>query len=111
MRNDAAEYDFDLGVEIVIAFVEAQVLRTTRSARSANDDAVENLADEPFVVHVRAGDAHRQRYAAAIGQDVPFDALFRPIGRVGARVVPPFGAFTEALSRDVHFHWMPRLPS
>jgi hypothetical protein len=111
VRHDAAQHDFDLGIKIVIPLVHAQMLWTAWSSRGADDDGVEYLANKPLVVHVGSGDAHRQRDAATIGQDVSLYAFFRAIRGIGPRAVPPFGAFTMALSRAVHFQSMPRLPS
>ena len=57
---------------------------------------------------VGASDFCGQRNAPSVGQNVAFDATFRAVGRVGAREVPPFGAFTMALASDDR---MPRLRS
>lgn len=104
MGHNAAPSDCALGIVVVVTLVEAEVFGTTRSARCADDHAVEHVANHPLVVHVRGGDAHREWHAAAVGQDVALDPAFRAIRGIRARVVPPFGAFTEALSSDVHFH-------
>ena len=84
---------------------------TTRAAQGPYDDVVEYCADHPLVVDVRASDARGHRYTATIGQDVPFYAAFRAVRRLRPRVVPSFGAFTVALSNDVHSHWIPRRAS
>lgn len=87
------------------------MLRAPRSARATHDNGVEHLADHCSVRHIRAADERRDRDAAAVGQNVALYAAFRPVRRVRPREVPPFGAFTEALSRELHFHAMPRRPS
>jgi hypothetical protein len=109
--HDPASPDGRLGVLVVVPLLEAEVLRAARSARGAEDHCIERLPDEPLVVDVRAGDLGGQGHAAAVRQDVAFDAAFRPIRGVGAREAPPFGALAMALSSEDHFHWMPRLRS
>lgn len=111
VRCDPTGTDGRLGVLVVVALVEAEVLGPARAARGTSDHRVERLADEPLVVDVGAGDLGGQRDTPAVGQDVAFDAAFRAIRGVRASEVPPFGAFTMALSSDDHFHWMPRLRS
>jgi hypothetical protein len=109
--RDPASPNGSLRVGVVVALIEAEVHRATRAARRSHDHRVERLGDEPLVVDVGAGDLGGQRDAAAVRQDVAFDAAFRAIRRVRAGEVPPFGAFTMALSSEDHFHWMPRLRS
>jgi hypothetical protein len=87
------------------------VLGPPRATRRSSDHRVERLADKPLVVDVGAGDLSGQGNAPAVGQDVTLDAAFRSIRGVGAGEVPPFGAFTMALSSEDHFHWIPRLRS
>ena len=87
------------------------MLGAPRSARAAQRHCVEDLIDHGGVGHVRAGDQRADRHAATVGENVPFYATFRAIGRVRPREVPPFGAFTEAVSSELHFHAMPRRPS
>lgn len=111
VRGDPAGPDGRLGVLVVVPLVEAEVLGAARAARSTSDHRVERLPDEPLVVHVGAGDLGGQRNASTVGQDVAFDATFRPIRGIRAGEVPPFGAFTMALSSEDHFHWIPRLRS
>ena len=111
VRDDPAGSHGRLGVRVVVALVQAEVLGAAWAARRASDHRVEGLADEPLVVDVGAGDLGGQRDTPTVGQNVAFDAAFRPIRGVGASEVPPFGAFTMALSSEDHFHWMPRLRS
>lgn len=94
-------------VRVVKAFVEAEVRGATRSARRTKDYGIERRAGHPLVVDVRSGYLDGDRHAASVGQDVAFCAEFCPIGRIGARVVPPFGAFTLALSSEHHFRSTP----
>jgi len=111
VRSDPAGSDGRFGVRVVVSLVEAEVLGATWTARRASDHRVERLADEPLVVDVGAGDLGGQRDTSTIGQDVALDTAFRAIRGVGASEVPPFGAFTRALSSEDHFHWIPRLRS
>ena len=111
VRPDSASSNSSLGVGVVVAFVEAEVRRPPRAARRAHDHGVERLGDEPLVVDVGTGDLGGQWDAATVRQDVAFDATFRAVRRIRTREVPPFGAFTMALSSEDHFHWMPRLRS
>lgn len=108
---DSAGPDGSLRVGVVVSLVEAEVLGTTRAARCTQHHRIESLGNEPLVVDVGAGDLGGQRDAAPVGQNVPLDAAFRAIRRVGAREIPPLGAFTMALSSEDHFHWIPRLRS
>lgn len=110
VRSNSAEADRGSYVRVVVTFVEAQVLGAPRASRAAHDDGVEHLADHVRVRDVRAGDERGDWHAASVGQDVPFDAAFRTVRRVWTREVPPFGAFTEALSRELHFNAAPRRP-
>lgn len=108
MGDNTAAPNCRFGVAIVIAFIETQMLRTAWPAGAAQRDRVERLAHHPFIVHIGAGDDRSQRYAACVGQDVPFDAELGAVGWIFARVLPPFGALTMALSSDDHFQRMPR---
>jgi hypothetical protein len=62
-------------------------------------------------VDVGSGDRHPKRHSAAIGEHVTLDTFFGSIRRVGTRQIPPFGAFTIALSRLPHCQSMPRVAS
>ena len=54
VRSDSSRSDSELRIRVVIAFVEAQVFRPSRSARRMDDYAVEHFGDEPFVMDVGA---------------------------------------------------------
>ncbi len=108
--SNSAKANRRLDVLIVVAFVEAKVRGTSRPARTTHDNGIEHLVDHACVRDIRAGDERGDRHTASIGQDVPFDAAFRTICRVRPREVPPFGAFTEALSNELHFNATPRRP-
>jgi hypothetical protein len=105
--DDASIADFAFGVGVVEAFVQAEVRGPTRPARCPKDDGVQRRAGHPLVVDIRCGDLDGDGNAASVGQDVAFGAEFCAIGRMGARVVPPFGAFTLALSSEHHFRSTP----
>ena len=105
--NDTAIADLSFGVRVVEALVQAEVRRPTRPAWRTQYDSVERRAGHPLVVDVRSGDLDGDRDAARVGQDVASCAEFCAIGRIGARVVPPFGAFTLALSSEHHFKSTP----
>jgi hypothetical protein len=107
VRDDASVADFAFGVRVVEALVQAEVLGSTRPSWRAKHDGVERRARHPLVVDVRASDLDGYRDAARIGQNVAFCAEFCAIGRIGARMVPPFGAFTLALSSEHHFKSTP----
>ena len=111
MWTDAAQADGGSDVRVVVALVETDVLGTPRTSGAAHDDGIEDFTDHRAVRHVGAGDQRGERDAATVGQNVAFDAAFRPVRRIWAREVPPFGAFTEALSRELHFQAIPRRPS
>lgn len=105
--DDASIADFPFGISVVEALVQAEVRRPTRPARRPKYDGVERRAGHPLVVDVRSGNLDGDRNAASVGQNVAFGAEFCAIGRIGARVVPPFGAFTLALSSEHHFRSTP----
>lgn len=105
--DDAPIANLAFGVRVVEALVQAEVGRPTRPAGRAKHDGVERRAGHPLVVDVRSGDLDGDRDAVRVGQDVAFCAEFCAIGRIGARVVPPFGAFTLALSSEHHFKSTP----
>jgi len=107
VRDDASITDLAFGVRVVEALVQAEVHRPTGPAWCAKHDGVERRAGHPLVVDVRSGDLDGDRDTAPVGQDMAFCAEFCAIGRIGARVVPPFGAFTLALSSEHHFKSTP----
>ena len=111
VRSNSAEANGGSYVRVVVALVEAQVFGASRAAWATHDNRVEHIADHGGVWHVRSADQRRDRHAAAVGQYMAFYAAFRPVRRVWPHEGPPFGAFTEALSRELHFHAIPRRPS
>jgi len=108
VRRDSALTRFGLGLTVVVALVEAEVVRATDAASGAKRYGIEGLGHHPLVVDVRRRELHGDGDAARIGQDVALDAFLGAIGRVGTRMVPPFGAFTIALSRLHQRQSMPR---
>jgi hypothetical protein len=111
VRLDAAHASFLLWLLVVVAFVEADVLGTPRPARRADVHGVQGLAHHVHVMDVGAGQSDGQRNALTIYENVTLGAELCAIGRVGPGELPPFGAFTLALSRDAQSHSIPTLPS
>lgn len=111
VRTDPPQPNGRSHVRVVVALVQAEVFRTPRPAGTANDDGIKDIADHRAVRHVGASDQGGEGNATTVGQNVAFDAAFRAVRWIWAREVPPFGAFTEALSRELHFQAMPRRPS
>ena len=111
VRSHAAPSSFSLASPIVVAFVETEMARATQPARRAQLDGVECNADQPHVIDVGGGQYDRNRDAAAVAKDVAFRTEFAAIGGIGTGEVPPFGAFTEALSREHQVQSMPRCSS
>jgi hypothetical protein len=111
VRSDPSKANRRCDVRIVVALVETQVLGTPRTSRTSYDHRVEYVANHRRVWHIRSADQHCERDTATICQYMTFYAAFRAVRRVRPREVPPFGAFTEALSRELHFHAIPRRPS
>jgi hypothetical protein len=109
--TDTAQSNRGRDVRVVVALVEAQVLGAAWATRAANRHSVEDFADHGSVRHVRTADQRGDRHAAPVGQNVALYAAFRSVRRVRPREVPPFGAFTEALSRELHFQEIPRRSS
>jgi len=102
VRSHAALACLVLAILVVVALVEADVLWSARSTRGSDRDCIKRGAYHPLVVDVRAGQRDGEGDPAPVGQNVAFCAEFSAIGRIGARELPPFGAFTEALSSDAH---------
>jgi hypothetical protein len=111
VRTNSTQADRRRDVRVVVAFVETKVDRASRPTWATHDDSNKHFADHRGVGHVRSANERGERHAATIRQDMPFYAAFRAVRRVRPREVPPFGAFTEALSSELHFHAMPRRPS
>jgi len=91
-----------LAVLVVVTLVQAKMLGQQRPAAVLKGDGVQRGTDHPFVVGVGAGQRDGQGNTVPVGQNMPFGAEFSAIGGIGARDVPPLGAFTEALSSDAH---------
>ena len=108
---DAAITSFTFWLLVIVPFIQAEVLRTSRASRRPEWNRIERLADHVHVVDVGAGERHRQRDALSVCQNMAFCAEFCAIGRIGPGVVPPFGALTLALSSDAQSHSMPTLSS
>jgi len=111
MRSDATASSFRFAVVVIVALIEADVLGAAWAAWCSDRHGVERLADHPLVVDVGASQRDANRDAASIGQYMAFGAELATIGGIGTGEVPPFGAFTEALSSDDHFKSMPRSSS
>lgn len=105
--SNVALANIRLGVGVVVSLVEAEVLRAARSARTPNGDGVERGCHLPFIMDVRASDREPDRDPPSVSQNVPLAPHLRTVGWVGASEVPPFGAFTEALSREHQSHAIP----
>lgn len=74
----------------VVPFVRAQMLSAARGrAWSADRDALERVANQLLVMHIRAGDRDPQWNAAAVGQRRAFHTEFASIGRVFPGLFPP----------------------
>jgi len=107
MRHDVALPRFSLWFLVVVALVEAEVVWATATVLSTEDDRIERLADHAHVGDVRSGQRDAEGNAATVGQDVALGAELGAIGRIGPGELPPFGAFTEALSREAHAQSIP----
>jgi len=101
MWLDTSATDFSLYIPIIITFIEAEILGTAGTAWAAQHHCIEGRRQTPFVVDIGAGDRQCERHATPIRQDVTLAPAFRSVRRIRARLVPPFGAFTEALSIEV----------
>lgn len=97
-------------VWIVVTLVETEVFRSPRPTRATHDNGVEHFADYASVRNVCPCDDRCDGHAAPVGQNVPFNPAFCAVRRIWPREVPPFGAFTEALSNELHFSAAPRRP-
>ena len=59
MGADASLADSLLGISVVVALVQAEVLGAPGTPWSAHDNGIERLSHHPLVVHVGASDEHR----------------------------------------------------
>ena len=107
VRLDVAVSGFPFWLLVVVALVEADVLRPSWSPGSTKRDGVERLAGHVLVVNIGTRERHGQRDSLAVGQDMALGPELCTIGRVGTGEVPPFGALMLALSSDVHSQSMP----
>lgn len=104
---------------IVVAFVQAQVLRFVGGGLGAGRlDGVKGVFQQLEVDHVGASDSDSDREgegegeATAIGQQRPLGASLATVGRVGAGFFsPPSGALVIAPSTASHSQSMPTRPS
>lgn len=85
---------------VVVALVQADVLWPAWATWREKHDGVHRVPQHVLVVNVGARQRHRQRDPVRVGQNVAFGAEFCAIGRVWTGKVPPFGAFTLALSSE-----------
>lgn len=108
VRADPTTANGGFRVDVVVAFVQAQIVWTSRSARRSNHDRVEYISNHPFVVYVGSGDQRGQRNPSSVGENVTFHPEFRAVRRVRPRVAPPFGALAMALSSEAKSHLIPR---
>ena len=109
VRRDAPRSNGRFNVRVVVALVEAKMLRAARTARATQNNRVERGGHEPLVMNVRAGDLCGQRDPTPVREDVTLHAALGTIGRIRTRQIPPFGAFTVALSNELQAHWIPRV--
>ncbi len=107
MRSDMTTASFLLGFLVVVSLVQAHIVGHSSTIVFTQHDRVERLADHMHVVDVGARQRYGERDTVPVGQDVAFCPELSAIGRVGPGELPPFGAFTEALSRDAHAQSMP----
>lgn len=108
VRSNSAAANRGSYVRVVVALVEAQVFGASRPRgprmTTASSTSLIIAASGTFAPLISAAIGTPR----AIGQYMAFYAAFRPVRRVRPREVPPFGAFIEALSRELHFQAMPR---
>lgn len=97
-----------VAVREVVTLIEAEVLGPARSTRRSEHHGIERGREHPLVVHIRSAHEGGERHPSRIGQEVTLRPALRPVGRVRARVIPPFGALTMNPSSAVHCHRMPR---
>ena len=105
---DSSKSDGGLGVDVIVALVEAQMFGTPRTSSPAQRDRVEHFRHQPLVVHIRCRDQHRERDSARIREHMAFHAEFPAVRRIRPCGAPPFGAFAMALSSEAKSHLMPR---
>jgi len=107
MGFDVSTPRLAFGLFVIVALVEAEVVGHPSTVAPAQYDRVERLADHVHVVDVGAGQRNAERNSLSVGEDVAFRPELAAIGRVGSSELPPFGAFTETLSRDAHAQSIP----
>src|SRR5262249_4066852 len=98
---------FPLRLCVVVSLIEADVVGSATTTSLGNHDSIERLASHGHVMDVGTGQRHAERDAVSVGEHMALGTEFRTIGRIGPGEFPPFGAFTDALSRDAHAQSMP----
>ena len=111
MRNDTTCSSFLFWFVVIVALIEAEVLRTSWAARGSDVHSIQCFTNHVHVVHVGTRQSNCEWNSLAIDEDVPLRAELCAIGGIGTREVPPFGALTLALSREAQSHSRPILPS
>lgn len=107
MGRDTATQNFEFGVHVVVPFVEAHVFRLTGLPGTSEDHRIQSRSSEPLVVFVSARQHDGNRNPSTVRQEMALAPALGPVGRVRARLVPPFGALTMAPSNDAHVQAIP----
>jgi hypothetical protein len=108
VRYVTAFGDRSLYLRVVVAFVEAEVLWSSRRRlRPTSDYAAQGSGCGFHIVQVGFRDHYGKRGAILVCEEMPLCAKLGPIRRIRTRGFPPKGAFTARLSRDCHSHRMP----
>src|SRR4051794_16911363 len=93
---------------VVVAFVQAQVLRILGFwFGSLQHDGPNGPVQQLGVWHIRAGDRDRQRPTVLFHQEAFLHAALGPVRRVGADQAPPFRALPRAPSAACHSQSQP----
>ena len=108
MRDVATSLRREPDVGRVIRLVRAQVLFLNSGRGPCNNQGVKRWPEAATVMYVGTGEAQAQGDALTINEKMPLGAKLAPIGRILARLIPPFtGDGTVTLSIVCHRHSMP----
>jgi hypothetical protein len=93
---------------VVVALIEAAILRASSlGSGRIGRGPIDRWHCHPHIGHICSAEREPEWDPAPVCEDVPLRPTLGAICGVRAREVPPFGALTMALSREVQFHPMP----
>src|SRR5215211_152320 len=97
---------------IVVAFIQAQVLRSLLGgSRAIDHDGIERRLQQLEIRHIGSGHNHRERAAIGFHKERSLDAHFGSVSGIGAYEIPPKRALPIAPSAACHSKSTPPISS